>query len=55
MPKTTPEQLFAKIFTQFTSGAIPEVRAEAEKKMDAWLSRKDARRHSVDLGSSGSR
>jgi hypothetical protein len=39
MAKTTPAQLFAKIFAQFTAGATPHVREEAEKKMDAWLKR----------------
>jgi hypothetical protein len=37
--KTTPAQLFAKIFAQFTSGATAEDRAVAERQMDAWLKR----------------
>jgi Protein of unknown function (DUF3631) len=39
MPKQTPAQFFAKLFTQFMRGANDKVRATAEGKMDAWLKR----------------
>jgi hypothetical protein len=35
--KSTPAQLFAKFFRVFMdTAAAPAVRAEAEKRMDAW-------------------
>ena len=38
MAKSTPAQLFAKFFRVFVdTAAAPVVRAEAEKRMDAWL------------------
>src|SRR5215831_2436575 len=39
MPKKTASQHFAQIFALFTSGATEGERANAERKMDAWLNR----------------
>jgi hypothetical protein len=49
MPKSTAAQRFAKIFAQFTSGATPNVRATAERKMDEWLTQHNKTR--VDIQS----
>jgi hypothetical protein len=37
MPKSTPEQKFAKIFARFTSGSTEHERATGERQMDRWL------------------